>query len=151
MGEVLQITRPAYNHMIRYSTLCAPLEACGLGVTGERRANETKDLVQEIVPILNVAANPERAYVMSGEQQVMTMNWVDATRRKIPMVFHAHTEDPALLSGLDLECARDLDPIYVVVSLLEPVSVRAFRISIPFVGTKDVTDVEIQIVEESNE
>lgn len=137
--------------MIRYSRLCAPLEACGFGVTAHPAFNDSKDLVQEIIPVLNVAAAPERAYVMSGEQQVAVMGWADATRRKIPMVFHSHVESLPFLSDLDLSSARDLDPIYVVVSLLEPVDVRAFRISIPYVGTKAYESIEIQIVDPEEE
>lgn len=68
-------------------------------------------------------------YYMDPRDQLRVYNEVDDLGLDVIGYYHSHTHSEARPSPTDIRLATDLTPYYVLVSLLEPATVRAWRIT----------------------
>jgi desampylase len=84
-------------------------------------------------------------YYMDPRDQLRVYNEIDDLGLDVIGYYHSHTHSEARPSPTDVRLATDLTTYYVLVSLVEPAAVRAWRISKvdPTDETGDVTEVPL--------
>jgi desampylase len=84
-------------------------------------------------------------YYMDPRDQLRVYNEIDDLGLDVIGYYHSHTHSEARPSPTDVRLATDLTPHYVLVSLVEPAVVRAWRItkSDPSDETGDLTEVSL--------
>jgi proteasome lid subunit RPN8/RPN11 len=111
----------------------APLEACGL-LTGEN------DQVSKRYAMRNSDQSPEH-FTLDPKEHFAVLKAARNEGQKILAVYHSHPETPARPSEEDIRLAVDPHIIYVIASLHEGETIKAFRI------VKDeVTTLPLEIV-----
>src|SRR5438105_15693160 len=95
-----------------------------------------------------VAAPGRRAvhYYMDPRDQLRVYNEIDNLGLDLIGYYHSHTHTEARPSPTDVRLATDLTPYYVLVSLVEPPTVRAWRITKadPMDETGDVIELSLE-------
>ena len=81
-------------------------------------------------------------YYMDPRDQLRVYNEIDDLGLDVIGYYHSHTHSEARPSPTDIRLATDLTPVYVLVSLVEPATVRAWRIV-----KADVTDETGDVIE----
>ncbi len=104
----------------------APIEACGflLGMS---------DRVTKHIPMTNADAREDR-FSFVPEEQLTVYREVNKTGILIPGImiigiYHSHPSAPAWPSSEDIRLAYDPDIVYVIVSLIQGMDIRAFNIT----------------------
>ena len=136
---MLKIERQVLEQMIRDARARAPIEACGY-------LGGSDGVVRSAHPLTNVD-NSDEHFSFDPEEQFAAVRAMRERGEKLMAVYHSHPRTPARPSAEDIRLAYDPSLFYLIVSLAgaEP-DVRAFRIV-----KGEVTPVEIQIVDESEE
>lgn len=132
-----------------------PDEVCGVlaGRDGrvERvfRVNNTADTVEAESGVFRdrqsgvpAAGRKPVHYYMDPRDQLRVYNEVDDLGLDVIGYYHSHTRSEARPSPTDIRLATDLTPVYVLVSLVEPATVRAWRIA-----KADPTDETGEVIE----
>lgn len=132
-----------------------PDEVCGVlaGRDGrvERvfRVNNTADTVEADSGVFRdrqsgvpAAGRKPVHYYMDPRDQLRVYNEVDDLGLDVIGYYHSHTRSEARPSPTDIRLATDLTPVYVLVSLVEPATVRAWRIA-----KADPTDETGEVIE----
>ncbi|MGQ0601631.1 MAG: M67 family metallopeptidase [Anaerolineales bacterium] len=132
----LVLTQTQWHIVTEQLTRELPNEACGLlaGVGG---------VVQHVYPIENIRRSPV-AYEMQPEQQIRTMDEIEARGWEITAIYHSHPAGPSVPSPTDIAEAYYPESLYLICSADARGAWvgRAFRIEN---GT--VTEVPVEIVE----
>lgn len=85
-------------------------------------------------------------YYMDPRDQLRVYNEIDALGLDVLGYYHSHTHSEARPSPTDIRLATDLTPYYVLVSLVEPAAVRAWRITKadPMDESGEVTEIPLE-------
>lgn len=142
MSETLYLTPHTRDLLFTWAEVARPNETCGLIAA----TKEMPYLGYRIRPIQNIHPKPTRFYRMDPDQQVRATHAIDARGDIILAVHHSHVDGPALLSDTDLNEAMDLEPLYVITSLRDR-EIKAYRISMPFIGVKAFDRVPVEVID----
>jgi proteasome lid subunit RPN8/RPN11 len=113
-----------YGRMLAYAKLGRPNEVCGL-IAGD--VNGTVKTVRRVYPLPNPDASPEH-FSIDPREQLEAVRDMRADGLTPLGNFHSHPNTPARPSPEDIRLARDPQAVYLILSLAEPVTVRAFHI-----------------------
>ena len=104
----LTLTPAQRAQMIAHVRRHAPEEACGIlaGTAGR---------VVSVHPVENIRHSPV-AYEMDPEQQLQTMESLEAAGLDIVGIFHSHPAGPPVASPTDLRQAYYPDSVYVILA-----------------------------------
>ena len=159
MVERLEFPEALRQELIAHAREGNPDEVCGIlaGRDGrvERafRVSNTADAVPADSGVFrdreSGAASAGRKpvhYYMDPRDQLRVYNEVDDLGLDVIGYYHSHTHSEARPSPTDVRLATDLTPYYVLVSLVEPATVRAWRITKadPMDETGDVIEVPLE-------
>jgi proteasome lid subunit RPN8/RPN11 len=141
MAERLAFPAELRQELIAHAREGTPEEVCGIlaGRDGrvERvfRVSNTADAVSAERGVFReresgVAAPGRKPvhYYMDPRDQLRVYNEIDDLGLDVIGYYHSHTHSEARPSPTDIRLATDLTPVYVLVSLVEPATVRAWRI-----------------------
>ena len=141
MAERLAFPAELRQELIAHAREGTPDEVCGIlaGRDGrvERvfRVSNTADAVSAERGVFReresgVAAPGRKPvhYYMDPRDQLRVYNEIDDLGLDVIGYYHSHTHSEARPSPTDVRLATDLTPVYVLVSLVEPATVRAWRI-----------------------
>ena len=155
MAERLAFPDELRQELIAHAREGTPEEVCGIlaGRDGrvERvfRVSNTADAVSAERGVFRdresgVAAPGRKPvhYYMDPRDQLRVYNEIDDLGLDVVGYYHSHTHSEARPSPTDVRLATDLTPVYVLVSLVEPATVRAWRIV-----KADATDETGDVVE----
>ena len=148
MSERIYLTEGTLAMLIRWCQVQWPNEACGLIAAHK----ESLTLGRRFVPITNVDPKPWRDYTMDEDEQLAAYANFDRCDEEPIIAFHSHPKSSSELSPDDLRKAVDLTPAYLVVGY--PAGnprvdeVRAWRITMPFIGEKHVEEITLEILDE---
>lgn len=145
MSEPLLVTASALQQAVRIVKAVYPSEGCGflLGAGGVAR---------EAHAMINIHPSQSTQYRMDDVAVAEVYKNADVTGNEPLAVFHSHPHTGPVLSGTDIDEARNLNLAYMVISLANGVpKARAYRIEMPFVGQKDVKQIAIQTAQEEGE
>jgi len=119
---------PDPTPLIAHAVHDAPREACGL-LIGRLDAAGV-GVVTQIVPVANVAANAQTAYIMDEEVLARHLPALDRGELALLGFYHSHPASPPLPSSADVRCAAYPSSAYVIVSLrdADPI-IAAWRIA----------------------
>ena len=142
MSETLEFPVELRQELIAHAREGEPDEVCGIlaGRDGrvERvfRIRNTADTVSAERGVFrdrdSGRASPWRNavhYYMDPRDQLRVYNAIDQLGLDVVGYYHSHTRSEARPSPTDVRLATDLTSFYVLVSLVEPATVRAWRIS----------------------
>jgi proteasome lid subunit RPN8/RPN11 len=132
----LLLPRHLYEAMIAQVRGSPGVEVCGLlggaGFTARR-----------YYPVENIAANPEREFLMEPKAQIDVMRDLRERGEELLGIFHSHPASPAAPSPADLARAAYPDTIYVIAAAgREETVLNAF-----FYDGDDFTKIDIHITE----
>ena len=159
MVERLEFPEALRQELIAHAREGNPDEVCGIlaGRDGrvERvfRVSNTADAVSADSGVFRdresgVASAGRKPvhYYMDPRDQLRVYNEVDELGLDVIGYYHSHTHSEARPSPTDVRLATDLTPYYVLVSLVEPATVRAWRITKadPMDETGDVIEVPLE-------
>lgn len=159
MVERLEFPEALRQELIAHAREGNPDEVCGIlaGRDGrvERvfRVSNTADAVSADSGVFRdresgVASAGRKPvhYYMDPRDQLRVYNEVDELGLDVIGYYHSHTSSQARPSPTDVRLATDLTPYYVLVSLVEPATVRAWRITKadPMDETGDVIEVPLE-------
>lgn len=116
------IERTGFRAMIEHCLKSAPREACGILAGRAER-------VERIIPVANIAEDPERRYWMDEAGQFEAFKAMRSDGCELVGIFHSHPATEAYPSATDLELAFYPEAAYVIVSLKDGAVARAFRIA----------------------
>lgn len=89
----------------------ATVEVCGL--LGGRRKG-TNAYVEQVIPIANIAANPQNQFWMEPQQQIQAMYTLAQAGLEVVGIYHSHPQGPLYPSETDInECAY-LNVVYLI-------------------------------------
>lgn len=117
----MHISRQTIAALIAHARKDAPLEACGY-------LAEKNGIVCRHFALTNTDRAADH-YSMDPAEQFAAVKEMRQTGMRLRAVYHSHPESPARPSAEDIRLAYDPTISYVIVSLLEQETVRAFRIS----------------------
>jgi proteasome lid subunit RPN8/RPN11 len=86
------------------------VEVCGL-------AGGTGNLVSNIYPVTNIAADQKHQFLMAPEEQFETMRRMRKSGEEMIGIYHSHPESPAEPSASDIEMAAYPDVFFFIISL----------------------------------
>ena len=155
VAERLAFPEALRQELIAHARQGDPDEVCGIlaGRDGrvERvfRVNNTADTVAADSGVFRdresgvpAAGRKPVHYYMDPRDQLRVYNEVDDLGLDVIGYYHSHTHSEARPSPTDIRLATDLTPVYVLVSLVEPATVRAWRIA-----KADPTDETGEVIE----
>ena len=155
VAERLAFPEALRQELIAHAREGDPDEVCGVlaGRDGrvERvfRVNNTADTVaadsgvfRERESGVPAAGRKPVHYYMDPRDQLRVYNEVDDLGLDVIGYYHSHTHSEARPSPTDIRLATDLTPVYVLVSLVERPTVRAWRIA-----KADPTDETGEVIE----
>jgi proteasome lid subunit RPN8/RPN11 len=142
MAETLVFPDDLQQELIAHAREGSPDEVCGIlaGRDGrvERvfRVQNTADAVSaeqgvyrdRETGVASAGRKPVH-YYMDPRDQLRVYNEIDDLDLDVIGYYHSHTQSEARPSPTDIRLATDLTPYYVLVSLVEPAAVRAWRIA----------------------
>lgn len=107
---MLWLTEEQARAIVDHAIAEAPREACGIiaGV-GER--------VVEIVPIANVAANPQHTYYMDERQFTRALLTLEERGLSLLAFYHSHPSGDPVPSHIDVQQASYPDTPYIIAGL----------------------------------
>jgi proteasome lid subunit RPN8/RPN11 len=158
MAESLVFSDDLRAALIAHAREGNPDEVCGIlagqdgRVSRVFRVNNTADTVAADSGVFRdresgVASAGRKPvhYYMDPRDQLRVYNEVDELGLDVIGYYHSHTQSEARPSPTDIRLATDLTPYYVLVSLLEPATVRAWRITKadPMDETGDITEIQL--------
>jgi len=142
MAESIVFPVALRQELIAHAREGDPDEVCGIlaGRDGQVsrvfRVNNTADSVSADSGVFRdresgVASAGRKPvhYYMDPRDQLRVYNEVDDLGLDVIGYYHSHTHSEARPSPTDVRLATDLTPYYVLVSLVEPPTVRAWRIT----------------------
>ena len=155
MVERLEFPEALRQELIAHAREGDPDEVCGIlaGRDGQVsrvfRVNNTADSVAADSGVFRdresgvpSAGRKPVHYYMDPRDQLRVYNEVDDLGLDVIGYYHSHTHSEARPSPTDVRLATDLTPYYVLVSLVEPPTVRAWRIT-----KADPTDETGEVIE----
>jgi proteasome lid subunit RPN8/RPN11 len=110
--------------MITHCRRELPHEACGLLAGKGGR-------VAAILPMPNVAENPEQNYLVDGAAQVKAFRFMAEKGWELSGIYHSHPSSLSVPSRSDIAQAYYPEALYVIVGLRHPgkPDIRAYRLS----------------------
>lgn len=113
MTMYLWLTHEQAKTIIDHAKKTYPQEACGLigGKSGQALT---------VVPIENIASQPQVQYQLDHAQQVHAMLGFQKHGYEITAIYHSHPKTPPIPSKTDIEQASYPDSVYLIVSLKPP-------------------------------
>lgn len=114
------IARAVLDDLVGHASECRPLECCGL-LIGDR------DRIVDSLRAKNVAASPTR-YLIDPADHIRARRAARLRGLDVVGFYHSHPKGPAVPSPRDILEATYQHAIWIVVSLAEGASVRAFTI-----------------------
>ena len=155
VAERLAFPEALRQELIAHAREGDPDEVCGVlagrDARVERvfRVNNTADTVAADSGVFRdrdsgvpAAGRKPVHYYMDPRDQLRVYNEVDDLGLDVIGYYHSHTHSEARPSPTDIRLATDLTPVYVLVSLVEPATVRAWRIA-----KADPTDETGEVIE----
>jgi proteasome lid subunit RPN8/RPN11 len=157
--ERLEFPEALRQELIAHAREGDPDEVCGIlaGRDGQVsrvfRVNNTADSVSADSGVFRdresgVASAGRKPvhYYMDPRDQLRVYNEVDDLGLDVIGYYHSHTHSEARPSPTDVRLATDLTPYYVLVSLVEPPTVRAWRITKadPTDETGDLIEISLE-------
>ena len=134
MGKVISIPNEIYQDLIGQAEMESPKECCGLlGGNG--------GLVGSRYPLLNRAAIPETSYFAAPDELFRAIKLMRERGEELIAIYHSHPKTDPYPSGKDLDMAFYAQAVYLIISLKNNVSARAFTIDSP-----NVFEVKIKII-----
>ncbi|MDA1353560.1 MAG: M67 family metallopeptidase [bacterium] len=118
--ETLKIPKSIYENMISHAKELNPVECCGY-LAGK------DGVIHDVYRMRNLDDAPDH-FTFDPKEQFSVMKDARAKGNQLLSVYHSHPETPARLSVEDLRLLKDPNTVYIIVSLLEPISVKGFRI-----------------------
>lgn len=120
----IQIPRKLANQLLHLAQQSPNQEICGL--VGSKNGIPTR-----CMPIANVAAMPERQFLLDAAQQIAAMASLRSEGEELFAIYHSHPTSPAQPSVADLEQAAYPDALYLIISLNTKgiLEMRGFKIS----------------------
>jgi proteasome lid subunit RPN8/RPN11 len=112
---VITMSRALYQELIQYCCSKLPEEACGM-ITG--LPSEVGFTAISLIPISNIAQNPQQNFEMNPSEWVPILYKKDPTAKLIG-IFHSHPSTEALPSQKDLHTLWYSFPTYWIVSFQE--------------------------------
>ncbi|MEW6126653.1 MAG: M67 family metallopeptidase [Acidobacteriota bacterium] len=132
--EEITISEMARSKIESHALQCAPNECCGLlGGRGDKIAST--------YPLANVAEKPCTRYFAAPEALFKAMRQIREAGEEMLGIYHSHPRSPAFPSRVDVEMAFYPDAIYFIISLLNPMELRAFTIE-----DEVFNEIEISII-----
>jgi [CysO sulfur-carrier protein]-S-L-cysteine hydrolase len=130
---MISIPKAIYNDMIAHAIELNPIECCGYlaGVDSE---------VKEIYRMANIDAAQDH-FTFDPKEQFSVMKQARQSKIQLMCVYHSHPESPARLSQEDLRLLKDPNMVYIIVSLLQPQTVKAYR-----VVNEVVSELELRVL-----
>ncbi|MFC1482683.1 M67 family metallopeptidase [Candidatus Margulisiibacteriota bacterium] len=98
----------------------APIEACGYGAGNNNEINE-------IYPMTNVDKSSEH-FSFDPKEQFAAVKEARSKGLQLIAVYHSHPASPARLSQEDIKLAYDPNIIWIIASLYEKETIKAFKI-----------------------
>ena len=159
MAESIVFPVALRQELIAHAREGDPDEVCGIlaGRDGQVsrvfRVNNTADSVSADSGVFRdresgVASAGRKPvhYYMDPRDQLRVYNEVDDLGLDVIGYYHSHTHSEARPSPTDVRLATDLTPYYVLVSLVEPPTVRAWRITKadPTDETGDLIEIRLE-------
>lgn len=95
---MLVIPAPLYLQLLKTAQMAAPLEVVGILAGGQQ--------VQEILPLGNVAANPNKEFVADPNGLVQALRHIRTQNLKLLAFYHSHPQSPPVPSRTDVDQAR---------------------------------------------
>lgn len=108
----LRLSHQQVQAIIDHCVESQPDEACGL-IAGQGGTTE------QIIPIGNVADNPQQHYQMGANEQLKALKWIEASHLEWIAVYHSHPDSVPIPSLEDIHSAELNTPslIHLIVSL----------------------------------
>jgi len=122
----IRLPRALADAILVHARAEAPLEACGL-IPGSAPAADTGEPLR-YVPCRNALASPVR-YTVHPEDLLRLTVEADDAGGVIWGIVHSHVRSPAVPSATDVDLAYYPDAVYLLVSLSDEPSLRAWRIA----------------------
>lgn len=89
----------------------AMVEVCGLLGGRWKGANA---YVEQVIPIANIATNPQNQFLMEPQQQIQSMYTLAQAGLEVVGIYHSHPQGPLYPSETDInECAYP-DVVYLI-------------------------------------
>ncbi|NWF68654.1 MAG: M67 family metallopeptidase [Chloroflexi bacterium] len=110
MNTKLWLTPAQAQALVAAAQRAAPREACG--VIGGKGS-----VVQRVLALDNVAANPQTHYVLDGADFVRAWAALEKEGLDLLGIYHSHPKGEALPSSKDIQDAAYPDAVYVIIGL----------------------------------
>lgn len=118
--ETLKIPQSIYDEMVTHAKELTPVECCGY-LAGKDGA------ITDAYRMTNLDDAPDH-FSFDPKEQFAVMKDARNKGNQLLSVYHSHPETPARLSQEDLRLLKDPNTIYIIVSLLEQINIKGFRI-----------------------
>jgi len=124
----LVIHEEVLNQIVEHARHAAPLEDCGyLGGPQDPADAEGEAAASEVLFLPNIDASPEH-FSFAPKDQFAAIRTLRQKGLTPVAVWHSHPASPARPSAEDIRLAFDPNTVYVIVSLVGPVDIRAWHI-----------------------
>lgn len=108
--NLLRLSEPQAQTIIRLATDSKPAEVCGLLVGNRER-------VCEVIPIQNIANDPGDHYVMDSSELAKHLPIIGNSRHDLIGFYHSHPQSDPVLSVTDQRESFWQDYVYLVIGL----------------------------------
>lgn len=128
-GDMLHLSDAQAHDLIQQAKSAQPAEICGL-LVGQVMHDETR-VVKQIIPIANIAENPQRHYEMDPIALLRTLKRIDAAELQLLGVYHSHPSSAPIPSQQDVHDAERNYPhvLHVLIGLqAQQISIQVWRI-----------------------
>lgn len=134
----LSVTAEALQTVSALALHSPDVEVCGF-LLG------TNDVANHVVAVRNDAPDPRHTFVMNTDGILETYKEADANGQDVLAVWHSHPASEAIPSEHD-KAVPDIDPVQLIVSLKDgQPRCRAWRLSTPYVGERQATEVMVHV------
>ena len=137
--ESLVITSEAASSIVHFCRASLPNEAGGFIIGRE-------GIGTRVVSLRNISSSPVDSIRFADEDVIQLFTLADAVGDEVYAVWHSHPTSEPKMSQADVAAAMDPSLAYMIVSMKDDrVASRAYRMSVPFIGTKAIHEVFLQV------
>jgi len=130
---MIKIKKDIIEKIIEHSRKDAPIEACGYLASDDH-------LVVRHYEMTNGDKSREHFSFLPNEQ-FKVLKESRSLGLKLTAIYHSHPESPARMSEEDIKLAHDPNISYIIVSLLDKVTVKSFKVKDKIVTEEEIEEV----------
>ncbi|MBI3949470.1 MAG: M67 family metallopeptidase [Acidobacteria bacterium] len=121
LNEPVKIKRHVIAGIEKHGWECLPFECCGL-LAGRG------DIIDQLYRLINIADTPETRYFADPKGLFQATKLMRTRGEKFQGIYHSHPRSAAYPSPTDVQQAYYPEAVYLILSLVPKLELRAFSI-----------------------